>query len=171
MPWTSARLHRLFLLPSPFGHRFEARRLQEQQAVDARPQRRIVASERIVAVAPPGAVGVPLAFECVDRLAQRGRLLRRRAQEPAFEQREIDGPDAPPARWGQARVGEFVETRQCDRHARAQCIEHVAAERDLVRARWPARGQQRMDPARKPLAFSPAEVKIVHRQHRDAEAA
>src|SRR3546814_6332298 len=81
-------LQRLLLLPAPARHDVEARSLQEQQAVDALPQRRLVACQCVVAPAAPAALRILIALECVERLGQRRFRLGRRAEEPAFEQHQ-----------------------------------------------------------------------------------
>ena len=83
--------------------------LQEQQAVDALPQLRVIARQSLVAPAAPVAVAVLVALQCVERIVQRVRVLFRHAQAPALEHQQVQRPRrARPARCGHALVAELV---------------------------------------------------------------
>ena len=164
-------MQRLFLLAAPAEDRPEARRGEQDEQIEPAEQRPVIPRQRPVGIGPPGALGVFVALQCVDRLSKQRFLLRPGPGAPALEDEQPGvRRRAVPCFQRRAVVGAFVEARQQHGLAAFERGNRRQPQRDIVRAGDPARAQQGMDAAGKRLALGPGAVDIVERERRGRHA-
>ena len=150
-----------FLLGAPAGDGFPIGGGEEGEGVEHRPGAGIAAGQGLVDVGAPEGVGVFGGFQRVHWFGEQGGGLRAGADAPAFQDQHVDPREVPPVLRGQAVVGQFVEHRQRNRPAGTDAQQHVQQQRQIMRAGWPAGGEQRVDLGGQRLPAGLGEVEIV----------